>query len=137
MFLNTIPGWCTGTHWLSSPVGIPTQDFSWTAPVSLLDWASGSDYLAASAGVGTTGDTIGTTTGESSTTTTPTSRTAGRSSIATVFVRAERTSIMAPTLRAEVGQDRDFTGLTPRTHRQAHIPEPSAGSAMEGVREPT
>src|SRR5260370_37520537 len=75
--------------------------------------------------------------GASSTTTTPTSRIAGRSSIAIVFIRIDRTLIMAPILRAEVVQGRDFTRPTPRTHRQARIPAPSVGSAMEAMREPT
>jgi len=45
---------------------------------------------------------------------------------------------MAAILIAEVVRGtRDFTDPTPRTHRQERIPAPSAGSAMEVVREPT
>src|SRR5713101_4057774 len=126
-----------GIRWLCSPVGIRTRDFSWTAQESLLDWASGWDCLAASAGVGTTGDTIGTTMGGSSTTTTRTSRIAGRSSIAIAFVRVELTSIMAPIHATEVlAGIRRFTGAT-RTQRQERTPAPSVGLAMEGPREAT
>src|ERR1700693_4286978 len=91
-----------GTHLASSPVGIRTRDFSWTAQESLLDSASGLDYLADSAGVGTTGDTIGTTAGESNSTTTRTFRIAGPSSIVIVSIRHEGTLIMPPIPMAEV-----------------------------------
>src|ERR1700724_2184702 len=81
--------------------GIRTRGYSWTVQDSLLGWASESDYLPASAGVGTVGDTIGTTAGESNTTTTRTFRIAGPSSIATVSIRHERTSTMPRILMAE------------------------------------
>src|SRR6202030_963153 len=94
-YLNTIPGWCMERRWLSSPAGIRTPDSSSTVLESVLDWASESDFSQASAGGGTTGDTIGTTTEEWSTTTTLTFRIAGLLSIAIVSIRAEPTSIMA------------------------------------------
>src|SRR5260370_39140436 len=102
MCLNTIRGWCMGHRWLCSPVGIRIRDSSWTAQESVLDWASELDYLPALAGVGTTGDTIGTTPGESNSTTTRTFRTAGPSSIAIVSIRREGTLIMPPIPIAEV-----------------------------------
>src|SRR5260370_41354406 len=101
-YLNMTPGWCMGPRWRSSLVGIRIRDFSWTAQDWLLDWDSALAYLPASAGVGTTGDTIGITKGGSSTTTTPISRIAGPSSIAIVFMRVDRTSIMAPIHATEV-----------------------------------
>src|SRR5258708_5434774 len=127
-----------GTRSRCFPVGIRTRVFSWTARESLLALVSAWDCLAASAGDGTTGDTIGTTTGESSTTTTRTSRIAGLSLIATVFARVERTSIMAPIhVTAILAGVRRLTGRPTRTERQERIPAPLAGSAMEEVREPT
>src|SRR6202049_3445441 len=136
MCLNTIRGWCMARRWVFSPVGIRIRDSSWTFQESVLDWASGWDYLVGSAGVGTIGDTIGTTTGESNSTTTRTFRITGRSSIAMIFVRAERTSTMQPTSIAGVLPGmRAFTAATHRTCREKCIPAPSAGSIMEVLRE--
>ena len=129
MSLNMIPGWCMEPRWLCSPVGIRIRDCSSTAQESLLGWASRLDYLADSAGVGTIGGTIGTTTGESSTTTTTTSRIATLSSIETIFIRREGTSITPPIHMAAV-----LAG-TPRP--VVSISGPSAGSIMEALQEPT
>src|ERR1700675_829139 len=106
-------------QWLSSPVGIHTPDSFSTVQESVLDWASESDYLPASAGVGTVGDTIGTTVGESNTTTTRTFRIAGPSLIAIVSTRHERTSTMRRIQMAEmwVGS-RGSIGPTTRTFQQ-------------------
>src|SRR5882724_8559663 len=100
-YLNMIPGWHMGLRWGSSPVGIRIRDSSWTARESLLDWDSALDYSAASAGVFTIGDTIGIAAGESFSTTTHSSRTAGRSSIATILV-VGRISITPAIFAAEV-----------------------------------
>ena len=90
--------------------------------------------MAASAGVGTIGDTIGTTTGEWSTTTTRTFRIAERSSIAVISIRIERTSIAVPILAAEVlTAIRAFMGAT----REPQIPAPSVGSITAGLQEAT
>ena len=59
MFLNMILGTCMGMHCLSFLVGIRIPDFTSTVRESVLDWASGLDYLPATAGVGTTGDATG------------------------------------------------------------------------------
>src|ERR1700693_4492831 len=115
-------------RWASSPVGIRIQDFSWMAQESLLDWASVLDYLPASAGVGTVGDTIGTMAGESNTTTTRTFRIAGPSLIAIVSTRHEGTLIMPPIPMAEV-----LAGEAPALEC---VPAPSAGSIMAGLRDP-
>src|SRR5712691_5465175 len=74
--------------------------------------------------------------GGSSTTTTRTSRTVGLSSIAIIFIRAERTSIML-TRMVEVSTEdiKAFVGPIPRTHRQVRTPAPSVGLAMEGLPE--
>src|SRR5882757_5740300 len=86
-------------HWLFSPAGIHIRGYFLTARESVLDWDSALGYMAASAGVGTIGDLIGAAAAGSFTTTIRISRTAGRSSIAIVFVRLER-SIAVPVLRA-------------------------------------
>src|SRR5216684_2825958 len=93
---SMIRGWSMGLQWQCSPGGIRIRDFTWMAREWVSDSGSELGYLAASAGAGTIGDTIGTTTGESSTTTTRTSRTAGPLSTATVFIRVDRTSTMGP-----------------------------------------
>src|SRR5258708_3248466 len=94
-----------------------------------LAWDSALDFTAASDGVGTVGDSIGPTTVESSTTTTPISRTAGRSSIAMVFVRTAGASIAELTLTP--------AALAGMTHASEHIPAHSAGSIMAELRDPT
>jgi hypothetical protein len=118
-----------------SPVGIRTPDSFSTAQESVLDWASESDCLQASAGAGTGGDTIGTTAGESNSTTTHTLRIAGLSSIATILIQDEETSIMPPIPMAEVLAGSKGSGAAIRTPQQGRIPAPSVGSAMEGMRE--
>jgi hypothetical protein len=125
-YLNTIPGLCMERRLLSSPVGIRFRDFFWTVQESLLDWVSGLGCLPASAGVGTVGDSIGMAGGESSTTATRSSRIAGLSSTAIVFIRVERTSIMR----------RTFTAVASLVMRE-RIPAPSVGSTMAGSLEPT
>src|ERR1700674_4890804 len=117
-----------GLRWRLSLVGIRIRDCSSTAQESLLDWASRLDYLADSAGVGTIGGTIGTTTGESSTTTTTTSRIATLSSIETIFIRREGTSITPPIHMAAV-----LAG-TPRP--EVSISPPSPGAIMEALPDP-
>src|SRR5205807_6692477 len=96
MSLNMIPGLCTEDRWRSSRAGIHIRGSSWRDRESLLDWDSASDYSAASAGVLAIGDTIGMAAGESSLITTLSSRIAGPSSIAMIFVRVGRILIMAP-----------------------------------------
>ena len=106
----------------------------------VLDWDSGSDSSAASAGVGTIGDTIGATTAEEYvTTTTPTFRIAELSSTAGIFGRVEGTSTTASIdlVVAALAGNRTSIRLLRRTHRRECIPEPSAGSIMVGLREAT
>src|SRR5258708_11507264 len=130
-------GWCMGRRWPCSPVGIRTPDCFWTVQGSHLDWVLGSDYLAASAGVGITGDMSGATkAGGSSTTTTRTSRIAGLSSIAIIFTRVERISMMlTPVVEVLTEGIKAFVGPITRTHRQERTPAPSVGLIMEGLRE--
>ena len=112
--------------WLSFQAGIRIRVCFGMVRALDLDLALGLDSLAASAGVGTIGDTIGTTTAEECvTTTTPTFRTAGPSSIVVTFVRIGRTSIM-PSI--------DLAAAAQRLER---IPEPSAGSITAELREAT
>jgi hypothetical protein len=129
-YLDMIPGWCMDLRWLPSPVGIRIRDSTWTVQESALDWASALDFLPAMAGVGTTGDTIGITTGESNTTTTPISQIAGRSSIAITSIRVERTSITPVEVWAGMRES-----MRQGVQRQEHTRAPSAGSTMEGLRE--
>ena len=59
MFLNMILGRCMGMHCLSFLVGLRILDFTSTVRESVLDWASGLDYLLVTVGAGTTGDATG------------------------------------------------------------------------------
>ena len=116
--------------WLSFLVGIRIRDCSWTVQEWLSDSASGLDYLADSAGAGTTGDTTGTTAGEWNSTTTRTFRIAEPSLIGIVSMQHEGALIMSPIPEAEVsGAMKDL----PHTHRQECIPALSAGSIMAGM----
>src|SRR5260370_24783877 len=119
-----IPGWYMGPRSPCFPVGIRIRDSSWTARESALGWDSGLDYLAVTAGAGTIGDSIGTAAGEASITTTPISRTAGLSSIAIAFIRAERTSIMGPA--AALAGTKGVPRLAARPPSHAPLPAPSA-----------
>src|SRR5206468_7338665 len=87
---NTIHGWYMGTRWLLSPVGIRIRGSIWMARESASGWDSEPACLAASAGVGPIGDTIGAVAEESSTTTTPTFPTAERLSTAMLFAEVDR-----------------------------------------------
>jgi hypothetical protein len=60
MFLNMILGWCSETYCPFFPVGIHILDFTFTGRESVLGWGSRLDGLEATAGVGITGDVIGT-----------------------------------------------------------------------------
>src|SRR6266849_4782408 len=104
---------------------------------SVLDWDSGSDSLAALAGVGTIGDTIGTTTEGYVITTTRIFRIAGPSSIATLFGRIEGTSTVALIAAAAPAGDGSPMHPPSRTPRPECIPVPSAGSTTAGLRNPT
>jgi hypothetical protein len=132
---NTIPGWSTGIRWQSSQAGIRIRDFFWTAPESLLGWVLGLDFLAASAGVGTTGDTIGTTAVELTTTTTVTSRTAGPSLTGIASIRREETSTVRPIFTAAALAGMRVLVAPTRTQGVACVPARLAGSAMAGLRE--
>ena len=120
----------------SFPDGIRTPDFSSTDQESVSGWASGSDFLPATAGVGTTGATIGTTTGESNTTTIHTFRIAGPSSIETALIQDEGTSIMAPILVAgALAGMMAFTAPTRHTFREECTRAPSADSITAAMLE--
>ena len=99
---------------------------------SLLDWASGWDYSQASDGVGTDGDMIGTTAGESNSITILTIRIAVPSSIAMALIRDARTSIIPAILAVTALQG--IAGFA-ATRPVECIPALSAGSIMAEWRE--
>ena len=103
---------------------------------SVLDWDSGSDSLAALAGVGTIGDTIGITAGEWYTTTTRISRTARLSSIGTVLTAVGQASITTPVSTAEPWGTQDFMGEPIPIQRAERDPAPSVDSIMGAFRDP-
>src|SRR5258708_6929473 len=124
---NTIPGWYMAIPWLSFQAGMPIRVYLGRVRASDLDLVLGLVFLAASAGAGTIGDSIGTTAGGQSITTTRTSPAAGQSSTAMASTTAVFTAAALGGMRASA---------TP-TQRPARIPAPSAGSIMEALQEPT
>src|SRR5580704_1344615 len=95
------PGSCMESQSGSGQAGIGIQGCTLPDRELRLAWALASASLAAMAGDGTTGDTIGVAT-ESSSTTTPTSPTAESSPITTRSITRVQTSIMAADFMGEV-----------------------------------
>src|ERR1700730_15044130 len=94
------PGSCMESQSGSGPAGIGSQGCTLLGRELRLAWALASASLAAMAGDGTTGDTIGVAT-ESCSTITPTSPTAESSPITTRSITRVQTSIMAADFMGE------------------------------------